>query len=173
MPSHHLDLVVDAGADFCNKLEEISCGDKSTGFGSQLSDAAVSRLAAACPNLRKVYLTSAVQLTDWALGSLLWYCPNIHTLSITGNDKVKGKIEGICLLNLKKSKEQAQHLRKLELVDQQRLDKRVLKCVSTARKQLIISEGDTSDRWYDLGCIDTWTGGKLQLGESAVKTWFD
>ncbi|KAI1617342.1 hypothetical protein EDD36DRAFT_161404 [Exophiala viscosa] len=84
---HHLDLVVAGGSGFCHKIEDFSYGDDSMGFGSYLSDAAVMRLAAACPNLRKVYLTPAVNLTDDALLAFLTHCPKIHTLSITGNDK--------------------------------------------------------------------------------------
>ncbi|KIV80777.1 hypothetical protein PV11_08254 [Exophiala sideris] len=169
---HHLDLVVAAGANFCHKLEEFSCGDDSTGYGSELSDAAVIRLAAACPNLRKVYLTSATRLTDDALLAFFTHCPKIHTLSITGNDKGKGNIKGSALLELKKDKEMAKQLRKLDLVDQQSLDHKYLKSVGTARKQLVITEGDSSEKSYDFGSISTWKGGKLKLDNSSFDDWF-
>ncbi|KAK5021643.1 hypothetical protein LTS07_010814 [Exophiala sideris] len=104
--------------------------------------------------------------------SFFTHCPKIHTLSITGNDKGKGNIKGLALLELKKDKEMAKQLRKLDLVDQQSLDHKYLKSVGTARKQLVITEGDSSEKSYDFGSISTWKGGKLKLDNSSFDDWF-
>lgn len=151
-------------------LEEFSCGDADTGFGSQLSDAAVIRLAAACPNLQQVLLTSAVALTDAALLAFLTYCPNIHTLSITGNGKQQGQIGPSALMELKKKKKTlAKHLRKLDLIDQPQTG-RTLQSTSRARQLLIITAGSSSYNCNGFANISTWMGGMVKL--EGVQGWF-
>lgn len=151
-----------AGPDFCHKLQEFSCGDGDEGFGSKLSDAAVIRLAAACPNLRQIYITSALALTDAALLAFLTHCPNMHTLSITGNRKRLGQIKPSALMELRKKKTLAKHLRKLDLVDQPQTG-RTLESVSKARQELIITAGSSSYSIYEFPTITTWKGGKFKL----------
>jgi hypothetical protein len=57
-----------------------------------ISDDAVTRLAQACPNLKKLRLDAAVLITGTCISSILTACPNITSLSITGNQRTLGRV---------------------------------------------------------------------------------
>jgi hypothetical protein len=107
-------------------------------------------------------MDSARDLTGEALLSICQNCPNIEYISISGNDKCKGHIDGTALNTLKADKKLAKGLRVLHLVDQGSgsLDKSA-KALSKARKKLEITLGDTN-KWGD-GTIDTYLGGKMDV----------
>ena len=109
-------------------------------------------------------------MTDESILAFFRRCPKLSEISISGNDKVKGKITGkTALTELKKDKALAKQLRVLGLVDQMWLDTKVLKALSKARKGLTIKEGESSEKWYDLGGVNIWKGGELDLGYDSLE----
>lgn len=159
--SQHLDAIVAAGPEFCRSICQFNCGDSESGRGSSLSDAAVSRLTAACPNLVHIDMDSARDLTGAALLAICRNCPNIEFISIDGNDKCQGHIGGTALDTLRADKKLAKELRVLHLVDQSSSSDKAVKALSKARKKLEITVGDT-DKWGD-GTIDKYLGGKMDV----------
>jgi hypothetical protein len=166
-PSAHLDAIVAAGSAFSCSLQDFRSGDSETGSGYRLSDAAVVRLAIACPNLIHVCLSGSKQLTDASLLAFLANCPKLHYLSITGNDKGRGRLEGPALDELREKPDLGKDLVKMRLTDQNATDKKfekALKSLSAARKKLAIEVGDTHERY---GHVTTWLGGKQKMGYQA------
>ena len=148
------------GADFCQSLRSFSAGDAETGKGYDLTDAAIDRLAKACPNLVHVSLDGAVQLTDKSLLSLFTNCPNLVFVHLSGNDNSPGKVRGTALRKLKDSPAMALKLVELKLSDQSEIDERLeaaMKALSAARKDLLIQAGNTHEEY---GSIHYWLGGK-------------
>ncbi|ETI24227.1 hypothetical protein G647_03596 [Cladophialophora carrionii CBS 160.54] len=136
---HHLDLVAAGGKDFCHKLEAFSC-DKHV-QGHDLTDAAITRLAMACPNLQTAKLTSTTKLTDESVLAFLTHCPGLRTLSIIGNYPTKGNITGkLAFADLKQNKALGRNLHTLKLVDQRVGQDDVMR-LSRARKNLVVWEG--------------------------------
>ncbi|OCT45699.1 hypothetical protein CLCR_11233 [Cladophialophora carrionii] len=133
---HHLDLVAAAGKEFCHKLEAFSCDKHAQGH--DLTDAAITRLAMACPNLQTVKLTSTTKLTDESVLAFLTLCPGLHTLSIVGNYPTKGNITGkLAFAELRQNKALGKHLHTLKVVDQ-RVDEDDAMRLSRARKNLVV-----------------------------------
>jgi hypothetical protein len=166
-PSAHLDAIVAAGSAFSCSLQDFRSGDSETGSGYRLSDAAVVRLATACPNLIHACLSGSKQLTDASLLAFLTNCPKLHYLSITGNDKVRGGLTGSALDELREKPDLGKDLVKMRLTDQNATDKKfekALKSLSAARKKLAIEVGDTHERY---GHVTTWLGGKQKMGYQA------
>ena len=159
--SQQLDAIVAAGPEFCQQIFRFNCGDSESGYGSRLSDAAVSRLAAACPNLVHIDIDSGRDLTDAALSAICQNCPKIEYISIDGNDKCQGHIGGTALDMLRADKKLAKGLRVLHLVDQSSSLEKAVKALSKARKKLEITVGDT-DKWGG-GTIDKYLGGKMDV----------
>ncbi|TVY83491.1 hypothetical protein LSUE1_G004863 [Lachnellula suecica] len=157
----HLDAIVATGPEVCQSICRFSCGDSDSGRGSSLSDASVSRLAAACPGLLHIDMDSARDLTDAALSAICQNCPNIEYISIDGNDKCKGHIGGTALDTLRADKKLAKELRVLHLVDQSSSLDKAVKALSKARKKLELTVGDT-DKWGD-GTIDKYRAGKVDV----------
>src|SRR5436305_13975379 len=73
------------------------------GKGGQISDVAIVRLAAACPNLIHVSLDGSKYLTDASLIAFFTNYPNLRYVAITGNDKVCGHIKGTARDGLRRS----------------------------------------------------------------------
>ncbi|KAG0651730.1 hypothetical protein D0Z07_2111 [Hyphodiscus hymeniophilus] len=134
---------------------------KSSGNGSSLSDAAVSRLTTACPNLVHIDMESARDLMDAALLAICRNCPNVEYISIDGNGKKKGHIGGTALDTLRADKKLAKELRVLHLVDQPWSLNIAAMALSRSRKKLEIRTGDTH-KWGD-GIIGKCLGGKMDF----------
>jgi len=163
----HLDAIVAAGSAFCYSLQDFRSGDSETGSGARLSDAAVVRLATACPNLIHASLSGSTGLTDASLLAFFINCPKLHYLSITGNDRVCGKLKGPALDELREKPDLGKDLGKMRLTDQNLFDKKLngaIKSLSAARKKLAIEVGGTHERD---GHITTWLGGKEKMGYQA------
>ncbi|KAG5645747.1 hypothetical protein DXG03_005284 [Asterophora parasitica] len=100
-------------------------------------------------------------------------CPALELLQITGNDKVKGRIGGPALEELKATPALAPNLKELVLYDQNSYAKnfeKALKGLSKERKTLAIKTGDSlGDGMADNmiaamtggAMTNTWVGGKL------------
>ncbi|EXJ60914.1 hypothetical protein A1O7_05067 [Cladophialophora yegresii CBS 114405] len=154
---HHLDLVVAAGNDFCHKLETFSCHKHAQGH--DVSDAAITRLAMACPNLQTVNLMSTTRLTDESVLAFLKHCPGLRTLTIVGNHPTKGNVTGkLAFAELTRNKNLGKNLQTLKLVDQ-RVGRDDMTRLSRARKDLVV--------W---GTYVIWHGGKVALDENE---WFE
>lgn len=148
------------GADFCQSLRSFSAGDAETGKGYDLTDAAIDRLAKACPNLVHVSLDGAVQLTDKSLLSLFENCPNLAFVQVSGNDNSPGRVKGTSLRKLKDNSAMAPKPVELKLSDQCEIDERLeaaMKALSAARKDLLIQAGNTHEEY---GSVHYWLGGK-------------
>ncbi|KAI4943307.1 hypothetical protein J4E91_009506 [Alternaria rosae] len=63
-----------------------------------ISDDAVVRLARACPNLKTLWLDSALLITGTCIPIILTACPHITSISITGHN---GRTGSLNLENLK------------------------------------------------------------------------
>ncbi|KAF8076002.1 hypothetical protein FPV67DRAFT_1470004 [Lyophyllum atratum] len=120
-------------------LKFLSLGDSDTGNGYHVSDAAVIALASACPNLRVLMLDAVTSVSDAALLACVQACHYLERLRITGNDKVKGKVKGASLEQLKASPDLAPNLKELVLYDQDQYSKKFEKAIKAL----------------------TWVGGKL------------
>lgn len=158
--SFHLDAIA-ANPDFSHSLRELTCGNSNNGYGSSLSDAAVIRLASACPNLIHVTLESSIDLTDRAMLSLVNYCPQLQCLTMSGHDKGKGHLKGSVLDDLRQHPCLGKNLKQLYLADQGHGVgfERAAKNLSAARKTCRIQTGD-SGKW-GFGRKD-WVGGKRE-----------
>ncbi|EPE26443.1 hypothetical protein GLAREA_02356 [Glarea lozoyensis ATCC 20868] len=132
-----------------------------TGYGSRLTDAAISRFTAACPNLVHIDMDSARDLTGARLLAMCRNCPNIEYISIDGNDKCKGHVGGTALDALSVVKKMAKGLRVLHLVDQGAGLEKEAKKLSKARKGLEITLGETK-KWGN-GSAEKFVGGKSNL----------
>ncbi|OTA01690.1 hypothetical protein A9Z42_0020120 [Trichoderma parareesei] len=127
---------------------------------TDLTDAAIDRLAKACPNLVHISLDGAVQLTDKSLLSLFENCPNLAFVQVSGNDKIPGRVKGTALRKLKESPAMAPRLIELKLSDQREIDERLeaaMKALSAARKDLLIQAGNTHEKY---GSVHYWLRGK-------------
>lgn len=143
-------------------LKSLSLGDSDTGNGYYITEAAVIALVNACPNLRVLMLDAVTSLGDAALLACVQACPHLERLQITGNDKVKGKVNGTSLEQLKASPNLAPSLKELVLYDQPvlgRLDK-AIKALSSERKTLAITTGDTLGDGIADNMIAAMTGGE-------------
>jgi hypothetical protein len=165
--SAHLDAIVAAGSAFCHSLQDFRSGDSETGRGARLSNAAVVRLATACPNLIHASLAGSTRLGDASLLAFFANCPKLRYLSITGNDRVSGGLKGPALDELREKPDLGKHLEKMCLTDQCVCDKKfdkAIKDLSAARKKLPIEVGSTHERD---GGVSTWLGGKEKMGYQA------
>lgn len=161
--------LIAAGPKFSHQLEAIELGDSETGKGSRLRDDAVIQLARSCPGLIHVSLAGTRFLTDTSLSAIFDSCPHIRYLSITGNDRCTGSIDGASLEALAEKPALAPALVKLRLTDQKTCDKRLdkaYKLLSSARKCLAIEVGNTHERG---GFVTTWLGGKQKDGYQAFE----
>jgi len=148
-------------------LQDFRSGDSETGNGGQLTDAAVVRLATACPNLTHASLDGSKYLTDISMLAFFSNCPNLRYLAVTGNDKVPGNLKGSALDELRENPDLGKKLKKMRLTDQDIFDKkleRAVKSLSTSRKTLAIEVGNTHERG---GHVTTWLGGKEKMGYQA------
>ncbi|KAL7815656.1 hypothetical protein V8C26DRAFT_402304 [Trichoderma gracile] len=160
MKDAHIDALIEAGTDVCHSLRIFSAGDAETGQGREVTDAAIDRLAKACPNLIHVSLDGAVQLTDKSLLSLFTNCPNLVFVQVSGNDNSPGRVNGTALRKLKDSPTLAPKLIELKLSDQCEIDERLeaaMKALSAARKDLLIQAGNTHEEY---GSVHYWLGGQ-------------
>jgi hypothetical protein len=155
-----LDAIIAAGPAICTSLLDFRAGDSETGEGARLSDAAVERFAAACPNLVHVQLDGATRLSGTSFLVLLSKCADLRYLQLSGNDKVIGDLKGDALNEFKEKVEWGKKLVKLRLTDQS-LNEKALKGLSAKRKKLAIEYGCTRERG---GGVNTWLGGKLKYG---------
>ncbi|KAH0499650.1 hypothetical protein TgHK011_006827 [Trichoderma gracile] len=156
----HIDALIEAGTDVCHSLRSFSAGDAETGQGRELTDAAIVRLAQACPNLVHVSLDGAVQLTDKSLLSLFTNCPNLVFVQVSGDDNSPGRVKGTALRKLKDSPAMAPKLIELKLSDQCEIDERLeaaMKALSAARRDLLIQADNTHEEY---GSVHYWLGGK-------------
>ncbi|KAL6859355.1 hypothetical protein J3F83DRAFT_345262 [Trichoderma novae-zelandiae] len=159
----HIDALISVGAEFCQSLRSFSAGDAETGKGYDLTDAAIDRLAKACPNLVHVSLDGAVQLTDKSLLSLFANCPNLVFVHLSGNDNRPGEVKGAALRKLKDSPAMAPKLVELKLSDQSEAEaglQAAMKALSAKRKDLLIQAGNTHEKY---GSVHYWLGGKNRL----------
>lgn len=159
--SIHVDAIVAAGPAFCHPLchFEIDRG--------RLTDASITRLAEACPNLVHASLEASTGLTDSSLLALVRKCPNLQYIKISGNEKVAGGVKGPALEPIGEDASLGTKLQKLRLTDQCTYRKefsKILKGFSTKRKKLAIEVGDTAERG---GGVNTWLGGKMKMGYQA------
>ncbi|PSN67697.1 hypothetical protein BS50DRAFT_675750 [Corynespora cassiicola Philippines] len=86
---HIDDLIICRGLKICEKIWEFhfKFGDvdyNATNSARNLTDAAVCRLAQACPNLKEIVLQDAANLTGESVKALLTHCPKLTSLEITG-----------------------------------------------------------------------------------------
>lgn len=166
--SSHLDAIVAAGPAYCHSLRHFKCGDTETGNGASLTDASISRLAAACPNLTHVSLQASTRLTDSSLLTLVTKCPDFQYIEISGNDKVSGNVEGPALEELREDVSLGKKLQTLRLTDQclyaEKFSK-MLKSLSAKRKKLAIEVGEVHERGVG---VNTWFGGKKKSGYQAL-----
>lgn len=95
-------------------------------------------------------------------------CPKLHYFSITGNDRVSGRLKGPALDELREKSDLVKNLKKMRLTDQNEVfDKKLkgaIKSLSAARKKLAIEVGGTHERD---GHVTTWLGGKEKMGYQA------
>ncbi|PHH77851.1 hypothetical protein CDD80_121 [Ophiocordyceps camponoti-rufipedis] len=141
----HLDHIINLGTSFCHALQHFTAGCSDTGNGHLLTDAAVIRLAHACPNLIHLSLDSATQLTDESLLAFLTNCPNLQYVQIAGNNKQDGSIKGPALHHLITTPSSAPNLRQLVITDQP--SQKETKRLSQTRKNLKIEVGNTDERF--------------------------
>ncbi|KAF2702948.1 hypothetical protein K504DRAFT_495987 [Pleomassaria siparia CBS 279.74] len=97
----HLDAIATADPAFCERITTISLGARQSHEDIAITDDAVTRLVAACPNLITLRLDAAIRLTGSCLPSILQSCNSLTTLAITGNNKNIGNladehIEALC-----------------------------------------------------------------------------
>jgi hypothetical protein len=123
----------------------------------RLSDSAISRFTAACPNLIHIDMDSACDLTDAGLSAICRNCPNIEFISINRNDKCRDHIGGTALDVLRVDKKLASRLEVLGLIDQSGGLVKAVKKLGSARKGLEITLGKTR-KWGD-GTIEKFVGG--------------
>ncbi len=166
--STHIDALVAAGPSTCHSLRHIQCGDTDSGNGAGLTDASITRLASACPNLIHVSLEASTSLTDSALLALVTKCPDLQYVQISGNDKVPGKVIGPALERMGEEASLGIKLQKLRLTDQGNYDskfKKMVKNLSAKRKKLAIEVGEVCERGIG---VNTWLGGKEKTGYQAL-----
>lgn len=140
--STHLLAIANAPEDFRISLTSFACGNPDRGYGSSLSHAAIVTLAKACPALQNIAFESSCDLTDATIHVLLKHCPNLQSISISGNNKVTGKITGAVFRKLAKNPGLGKGLKTLNLVDQD-LDLKELNALLKTRRKLEIIEGRT------------------------------
>lgn len=128
----------------------------------------MTRLAAACPNLVHVSLEASTDLTDSSLLALVTKCPDLQYVHISGNDKVRGRVEGPALEEIGEDASLGKKLQKLRLTDQGRYDgkfSKMVKSLSAKRKKLAIEVGEVCEGGIG---VDTWLGGKQKMGYQAL-----
>ena len=109
-----------AGPAYCRSLRHSQCGDTDSGNGAVLTDASITRLAAACPNPVHVSIEASTDLTDSSLLAVVTECPDLRYVQISGNDKVRGMVEGPALGEIGEDASLGEKLQKLRLRDQGR-----------------------------------------------------
>ena len=111
-----------------------------------MRDGAVTQLAKACPGLIHMSLAGTRFLSDTSLSAIFDNCPYVRYVSITGNDRCTGDINGVSLEALAKNSALVPALVKLRLTDQKTCNKnldKAYKSLSSARKRLAIEVGST------------------------------
>jgi hypothetical protein len=166
--SSHLLAIANAPKDFRARLTSFACGNSDSGYGSSLSHAAVATLAKACPALLNITFESSCDLTDATIYVLLKHCPNLHSISISGNNKVTGKITGAIFRKLDKNPGLGKGLKSLGLVDQD-LDLKELNALLKTRRRLDIIEGRTMGNGAAARVVASLTG--TSTGGNPVRKW--
>lgn len=141
-PSEHLQAII-ARPQLAAGLQKLVLGDSDTGYGAYLSDAVVQTLVAATPNLRVLSLDACTQLSDTTLIVILTHCPLLERLAITGNDKVRGRLSGKGLKDLKAQPTIGLALKELVLYDQY-VPEKECKALTKARKGLAVKTGEST-----------------------------
>lgn len=165
--STHVDAIVAAGPAYCHSLRHFDCGDTDSGNGSGLTDAPVTRLAEACPNLIHVSLKASIRLTDSSLLALVTKCPELQYVQISGNDKVAGRVDGPALETMAEDASLGRKLQKIRLTDQSTSGPKfsnILQGLTAKRKKLAIEVGEVREGG---GGVWTWLGGKKKMGYQA------
>lgn len=148
-------------------LLHFNAGDSDSGMGSQLTDAAIIRLAQACPNLVHVALDGGRNLGDQLLSALFTNCPNLVYVQLSGNDNCTGDVKDHALNELLEQPSWGKKLIKLRLTDQNDYEKvfqKALKAFSTKMKKLAIEVGCIAERG---GGVNTYIDGKMKIGYQA------
>lgn len=169
--SSHLDAIA-AKPDFCHSLRELTCGISDNGYGSNLSDAAVIRLASVCPGLIHVTLQSSINLTDRAMLSLVNYCPRLQSLEMSGHDKGNGHLKGSVLDDLRQHPCLGKNLKQLYLTDQghRAAFGKAVKQLCAARKTLRIQTGGTGKWGFG---VENWVGSERDENDVDLFGGFD
>jgi hypothetical protein len=147
-------------------LVSISLGDSDTATGRMITDHGVIILVRACPNLRVLVLNSATSLTDTAFLACCEACPSLEFFTVTGHDKINGKISSASLKRLESTPSLVPNLKELVLLDQCHFDNDTLRKLSKARPKLAIKDGNTLGDGVAANVIAAMTGGV------SVRTWF-
>ncbi|KAH6874385.1 hypothetical protein B0T10DRAFT_567313 [Thelonectria olida] len=164
----HIDAIVSMGVFFYQPLRSFQAGDAETGKGGALSDAAILRLATACPNLVHVSLDGARGLTDDSLLALLRKCKNLRYVKLSGHVNAPGSLKDPALDVLRNTPDMGKQLVKMRLTDQHHTSKQLKKAIkglSAARRRLAIEVGFTQEKWGT--GVNTWLGGKEGDGYQA------
>ena len=166
--SSHIDAIVAAGPAYCHSLRHFACGDTDSGCGAALTDASIIRLAGACSSLTHVSLEASTSLTDSCLLALVTNCPDLEYVQVSGNDKVRGNVNGTALEKIDDDASLGKKLQKLRLTDQGGYGgkfSKIVKSLSAKRKKLAIEVGEVHERGIG---VDTWLGGKIKKGYQAL-----
>ena len=99
--SLHLDAILSLGPALCRSIQYLKSGDAETGRGSKISDQAITKLAAALPNLLHGEFSGATHLSDESLLAFFTHCPEIPYICMDGNERSSGSIKGPALDELR------------------------------------------------------------------------
>ncbi|KAI4263202.1 MAG: hypothetical protein L6R42_001642 [Xanthoria sp. 1 TBL-2021] len=166
--SPHLDAILSLGPALCQSIQHLESGDSDTGRGNKITDQAVTKLAAALPNLLRVSLSGATRLSDKSLLVFFTHCPDLRHISIGGNDRVSGSVKGPALNALREQPNLSKKPDTLRLANQPEYNQKfntAIKKVSAARKKLAIQVGCTGRG--GLG-VNTYIAGKMKDGHQAL-----
>lgn len=156
--SKHFDAISAASEQFRHSLHNLHT------FEGQLTDTAVVKLTASCPNLVHIAVDSDA-LTDIGLSSVFTNCSKIQSIWFTSSYGVPGKLQGKALDVLREKPELGKDLRELNLerhVAQRFKLKTAIRQLSEARKKLEIETGDiTALKW------SMWVGGVETIEEDS------
>lgn len=160
-----------ARPDICGRLQRFAAGDSDTGNGGAVrNEAAFIQFVRLCSSMRVFRLEASTSLSDATLSAIFEACPQIEMVQLTGHDKCKGKVTGKALKMLAKSPSWAPHLRALHLHDQDHKLDASVKVLSAARPRLWIFTGETLGNSMSAQMLaadgdgadsHTWLGGKI------------
>lgn len=126
------------------QLIALRLGSSDTGDGIWVTERAVHRIAACCPKLRELELSSCTKVGDAAFAAIAAGLSELQVLYLTGHDRVSG-----CLTNKSTAllaKGSLPHLQRLYITDQSRVSDGPLCKLVQKRRELVVQTGDSS-KW--------------------------